>query len=255
MIIDFTEKGISREEFTEKNENIRASGRRKAAIFVSIIIVCALAFFVGFCLIQNSFVCGIAAAALLLLVMPGRPDNANPVRLSHERRKPPIRPRDFLHLNFGWYYGRIAALAAGLYLVYAFSRFDFDSDSAATDLLWITVRTVLIICIAALLYMLSEGMLKKSVVRKRSQRCTQEVTAHCLGDAYVGFVTIPTGLSVMEKRLQYGHLFRGRKKYEYSFNGVTYYIFDQGERNADEDMLIRIDPSAPEIYYEEDWEL
>ena len=252
MNIDIIEKGIEENNYIGEMEDL--IDMRRTLLFVTLVIypMPIIAFFISFFITQNRYGYGIAIAMMFLLygAMPHKPSSPKPVtpRVCH--------PFSRLTLSIEWIYNRIVSVILAIFSLLYCSRkkIDFDDNMSILTAALIFVAVIaLIIIVTGRIYSLLSNKLKKDAVERRSERCTFAVMAHCLGEGYsystenFNGVYDSQSLSVRSNTL-------GRKKYRYSYNGLNYIMFDQGERPGTADMMIRIDPDDPNTYYEDSWE-
>ena len=239
-MIDIEERAITEAEFNDirnAKEDINGKEDRSpiALAFLILLVALPLAFIVG-TIMCNKYVCGISAAMIPLLIQfraNGKYDNTSPEYVTNKFCAPVTR----LHLNISWVFVRALSLILTLFLLRAFSRFRFSDEYEENlpGIFWIIAGAVLILIAGIFLFSRINIALKRYAVKKHGERCSFAVNA--------------VGLTDGEEKMR----FRGRRVYRYTFSGMNYILFDQGEDTFEDDMMILIDPSEPEYYYEETW--
>ena len=248
MELDLLEKGIIESVYLEETGRVHSPNLIKLFFQVFSFLLLPLAFIFGLFIWQNKYVCGICLAVTLLLFSPLPRKSSEPKSLPLN----PGKPFSNLTLTISWILGQILTGTVVIYILKTFLFTPIYENDSAAGFYLLFVKSIVVALAGLLAYRTVEFVLKKKAVMLRSERCTFEVTAHCLGLALKGSPEIFSG--VYDKHaLENNYDPLGRRKYRYTYNGLDYIIFDQGERTDNSDMMIRIDPDEPEIYYEDVW--
>ncbi|MBO4877547.1 MAG: hypothetical protein J5501_06055 [Ruminococcus sp.] len=249
MDLDLFEKGMLESIYLDELDSARDTKIVGSILIVLCFLILPAAFLLGLCLWENKYVCGISLSLMILLLSPMPRKTSDPKPMPTH----PGDPRQRLTLSISWLLGKASACAVVIYILPAFSKFPFDEENMLSDCLLLGAKTAGVALVATVITGAIESRLKKRALQLRSERCTFAVMAHCLGQAMQGSPEIFSG--EYDKHMIDNHLYPlWRRKYRYTYNGLNYIIFDQGERTDNSDMMIRIDPDEPEIYYEDVWQ-
>ena len=251
MEIDIIEKGIEENNYISEMEDLMDMRRTFTFVLTIVYLIPMIGFIIGFFIMQNRFTYGASVAMMFLLygAMPHKPSSPKSVTPRA------CDPFSCLTLNIEWLYNRSVSVILAVFSVIYCSRkkIDFEDDmNVICAILIFLAAAGLIFLVTGCIYALFGNRLKRAAVNRRSQRCTFAVMARCLGEAYACSTENFNGV-YDNKSLSVNSNTLGRRKYRYSYGGLNYIMFDQGERTAT-DMMIRIDPDDPKYYYEDSWD-